>query len=83
MAEGAGLLNQYTGNRIEGSNPSLSANIFILINNNNKLISIIHSYLQLYLQKIASKEQFPQFLENRVKYGDEGQIQQVLDPESV
>ena len=24
-AEGAGLLNQYTGNRIEGSNPSLSA----------------------------------------------------------
>ena len=25
MAEGAGLLNQYTGNRIEGSNPSLSA----------------------------------------------------------
>ena len=28
MAEGAGLLNQYTGNRIEGSNPSLSANFF-------------------------------------------------------
>ena len=26
VAEGAGLLNQYTGNRIEGSNPSLSAN---------------------------------------------------------
>ena len=25
MAEGAGLLNQYAGNRIEGSNPSLSA----------------------------------------------------------
>ena len=25
MAEGAGLLNQYTGNRIEGSNPSPSA----------------------------------------------------------
>ena len=28
MAEGAGLLNQYTGNRIEGSNPSLSAIAF-------------------------------------------------------
>jgi hypothetical protein len=27
VAEGAGLLNQYAGNRIEGSNPSLSANI--------------------------------------------------------
>ena len=26
MAEGAGLLNQYAGNRIEGSNPSPSAN---------------------------------------------------------
>ena len=26
VAEGAGLLNQYTGNRIEGSNPSPSAN---------------------------------------------------------
>jgi hypothetical protein len=26
VAEGAGLLNQYAGNRIEGSNPSLSAN---------------------------------------------------------
>ncbi len=25
MAEGAGLLNQYAGNRIEGSNPSPSA----------------------------------------------------------
>ncbi len=27
MAEGAGLLNQYTGNRIVGSNPTLSANL--------------------------------------------------------
>ena len=26
VAEGAGLLNQYAGNRIEGSNPSPSAN---------------------------------------------------------
>ncbi len=30
MAEGAGLLNQYTGNRIEGSNPSPSANFSYL-----------------------------------------------------
>jgi hypothetical protein len=30
VAEGAGLLNQYTGNRIEGSNPSPSANVIIL-----------------------------------------------------
>ena len=28
VAEGAGLLNQYAGNRIEGSNPSPSANHF-------------------------------------------------------
>ncbi len=27
VAEGAGLLNQYTGNRIVGSNPTLSANL--------------------------------------------------------
>ena len=39
MAEGAGLLNQYTGNRIEGSNPSLSANYPFLSATNLKQLT--------------------------------------------
>ena len=39
MAEGAGLLNQYAGNRIEGSNPSPSANYRKAITKLRKMFS--------------------------------------------
>ena len=50
MAEGARLESVYTGNRIEGSNPSPSANFSILISNYNNLIFLVPFYLQIYLQ---------------------------------
>ncbi len=51
MAEGAGLLNQYTGNCIEGSNPFPSA--IILYFKPLFLVIFFIMYISMYVQAFA------------------------------